>query len=135
MENSEITDNLSSARETAMENQMEVSQSLGIFGCSSASKQSLEPNLHAPTAVSSALSKSTQSSTGSQLPGLAMQQDATWMSNQQSGRGVQISLQGHHFFQPHLCYGYMPPYHSFMNGACGDYITFGECEVAPFVLF
>lgn len=69
----------------------------------------------------------TQSSSGAPAPVFAITTDSSWPGNQTPVRGnVQFSVPGHAMFQPHMCYGYMPSYHGFMNAPYNDYITFGK---------
>lgn len=80
------------------------------------------------TALTNITYRPAQNSSGAQAPPLlALSADTSWPSNQATVRGnMQLPVPGHTLFQPHLCYGYMPPYHGLMNAPYSDYVSFGK---------
>lgn len=89
--------------------------------------QEMLTGFSAHTTLANLTYRPTQGTSGAQGPLLAISADSSWPSNQPTVRGnMQLSVPGHTLLQPHLCYGYMPAYHSFMNGPYSDYVSFGE---------
>ena len=128
MQSSEQTTKPSRPAENATRQALASSQRLNLVG--NAEAQDLVTGFSAQATLTNISYRPTQSSSGAPAPVFAITTDSSWPGSQTPVRGnVQFSVPGHAMFQPHMCYGYMPSYHGFMNTPYNDYIAFGRFKI------
>ena len=125
MENSDHANKVDRPTESMARHLLTAGQRLNLVN--NPEGQDMLAGISAHSSLGNITYRHTQSSSAPQASVFAIAQDASWTSNQPAVRGnMQLSVPGHALLQPHLCYGYVPPYHGFMNAPYNDYITFGK---------